>query len=424
MKPPKEALLDRFLRYVKIDTRSDENSTSCPSTAKQWDLLRLLHEELLALGLKDATIDENGYVFATVAVEPAARARRARPRGRIPRARRHRARHHRHQREAARAQELQGRRHQAARRHRHRSSRRPSIPTSSACTRAWTSSPPTAPRCSARTTRRACAEVMTAVDLFLQNPDIPRGIIKVGFNPDEEIGRGADKFDVKRFGAEFAYTMDGGPLGEIEYETFNAYRRRDHDRGIRRAPGLCEGQARERDPHHGRFHHAPPARDEPRDDRPARRLHPPLPAERPERSRSPCACCCAISTWTGSRSRSDHRGDRRRGAQAPPQGEGRRWRSRSRTATCATRSTRSRAWSPMRRKRSSASASTPKHSIIRGGTDGARLSYMGLPCPNLFAGGEAIHSTLEWVPVQVMEKAAETIVRLSEIWAERTTTKQ
>jgi tripeptide aminopeptidase len=67
---------------------------------------------------------------------------------------------------------------------------------------------------------------------------------------------------------------------------------------------------------------------------------------------------------------------------------------------------------------------TPKHSIIRGGTDGARLSYMGLPCPNLFAGGEAIHSTLEWVPVQVMEKAAETIVRLAEIWAEKSATKQ
>jgi tripeptide aminopeptidase len=67
---------------------------------------------------------------------------------------------------------------------------------------------------------------------------------------------------------------------------------------------------------------------------------------------------------------------------------------------------------------------TPRHSIIRGGTDGARLSYMGLPCPNLFAGGEAIHSTLEWVPVQVMEKAAETIVRLSEIWAERSMVRQ
>src|SRR5512139_2940370 len=66
MKPPKEALLDRFLRYVKIDTRSDENSESCPSTARQWDLLRLVHEELQALGLKDASIDENGYVFATV----------------------------------------------------------------------------------------------------------------------------------------------------------------------------------------------------------------------------------------------------------------------------------------------------------------------------------------------------------------------
>jgi tripeptide aminopeptidase len=67
---------------------------------------------------------------------------------------------------------------------------------------------------------------------------------------------------------------------------------------------------------------------------------------------------------------------------------------------------------------------TPKHTIIRGGTDGARLSYMGLPCPNLFAGGEAIHSTLEWVPVQVMDKAAETIVRLAEIWAERSATRQ
>jgi tripeptide aminopeptidase len=283
MNAPKEALLDRFLRYVRIDTRSDENSTSCPSTAKQWDLLRLLHEELLGLGLKGATLDENGYVFATVPSNlPAEHAANVPAVGFIahvdtaPAITGTNVKPHVHKNYKGGDIKLPGDTGQVIRVSEYpnleKMYRGMDIVTTDGTTLLGADD------------KAGVAEIMTAVDLFLQNPDIPRGVIKVGFTPDEEIGRGADKFDVKRFGAEWAYTMDGGPLGEIEYETFNAYAATVTIEGFGVSPGLCEGQTGQRDPHHGRFHHAPPARDEPRDDRPARRLHPPVHAERPERS--------------------------------------------------------------------------------------------------------------------------------------------
>jgi len=222
MNAPKEALLDRFLRYVRIDTRSDENSTSCPSTAKQWDLLRLLHEELLGMGVKDATIDENGYVFATIPSNlPPEDAARVPVVGFIahvdtaPAITGTNVQPHVHKNYQGGDIKLPGTTGQAI-----QVSEYPNLEKMYKGMDIVTTDGTTL---LGADDKAGVAECMTAVDLFLQNPDIPRGVVKIGFTPDEEIGRGADKFDVKRFGASFAYTMDGGPLGEIEYETFNAY---------------------------------------------------------------------------------------------------------------------------------------------------------------------------------------------------------
>jgi len=422
MNAPKEALLDRFLRYVKIDTRSDENSTSCPSTAKQWDLLRLLHEELLGMGLKDATIDENGYVFATVPsnlppehaalvpvvgflahadTAPAVTGTNVKP--------------HVHKGYNGGDITLPGTTGQVIRvadyPNLEKMYKGMDIVTTDGTTLLGADD------------KAGVAEVMTAVDLFLQNPDIPRGVVKIGFTPDEEIGRGADKFDVQRFGAAFAYTMDGGPLGEIEYETFNAYGATVTIEGFGVHPGYAKDKLVNAIRIMGDFitrlpHEMSPEKTDQRDGY----IHPYVLQGQNE----------SVSMRLLLRDFDMNGIEKQKAIIEKIVEDVQKAHPKAKVTAEIKESYRNMRYQIDKEPRLVAYAEeaikridvTPKHSIIRGGTDGARLSYMGLPCPNLFAGGEAIHSTLEWVPVQVMEKAAELIVRLSEIWAEKSATKQ
>jgi tripeptide aminopeptidase len=422
MNAPKTPLLERFLRYVKVDTRSDENSTSCPSTAKQWDLLRMLHEELLGMGLKDASIDENGYVFATVPSNlPPEHAARVPVVGFLA--------------HVDTAPAITGTNVQP---HVHRSYQGGDIKIPGTTGQVIkVSEYPNLERMykgmdivtTDGTTllgaddKAGVAEVMTAVDLFLQNPDIPRGVVKVGFNPDEEIGRGADKFDVKRFGAEFAYTMDGGPLGEIEYETFNAYGATIAIEGFGVHPGYAKGKLVNAIRIMGDFITRLPREMSPEmTDQREGYIHPYI-VNGQDNSSNLRLLLRDFEMGGIEKQKKIIEGIAEEVRTLHPKAKinveiresylNMRYQidKEPRLVTYAEEAV----------KRTGV---TPKHSIIRGGTDGARLSYMGLPCPNLFAGGEAIHSTLEWVPVQVMEKAAETIVRLSEIWAERSATRQ
>jgi tripeptide aminopeptidase len=422
MKAPKEALLDRFLRYVKIDTRSDENSTSCPSTAKQWDLLRLLHEELMGMGLDNATIDENGYVFATVASNlPPEHAARVPVVGFLahvdtaPAITGTNVKPHVHKNYKGGDIKLPGDSGQVIKASEYPNLERMykgmDIVTTDGTTLLGADD------------KAGCAEVMTAVDLFLQNPDIPRGVIKVGFNPDEEIGRGADKFDVKRFGADFAYTMDGGPLGEIEYETFNAYGAVITIEGFGVHPGYAKDKLVNAIRIMGDFITRLPREMSPEmTDQREGYIHPYLLNGQNE----------SVSLRMLLRDFDMDGIEKQKRIIEEIAAEVRKLHPKGKVTAEIKESYRNMRYQIDKEPRLVSYAEeaikridvTPRHSIIRGGTDGARLSYMGLPCPNLFAGGEAIHSTLEWVPVQVMEKAAETIVRLSEIWAERTTTKQ
>jgi tripeptide aminopeptidase len=422
MKSPKEPLLDRFLRYVKIDTRSDENSTTCPSTPKQWDLLRLLHEELLGLGLKDASIDENGYVFATVPsnlppeqadkvpvigflahvdTAPAITGTNVKPVV------------HRNYQGGDIA--LPGDPSQVI-----HPSDYPNLEKMYVGMDIVTSDGTTL---LGADDKAGVAEVMTAVDTFLQNPDIPRGVVKVAFNPDEEIGRGADKFDVKRFGAEFAYTMDGGPLGEIEFETFNAFGAVVTIEGFGVHPGYAKGKLVNAIRILGDFVSRLPREMSPEmTDAREGYIHPYVVEGQNE----------SVKLRLLLRDFEMSGIEKQKAILRAIVEEVQKMHPKAKVAAEFKESYRNMRYQIEKEPRLVAYAEEairrigqkPKYTIIRGGTDGARLSYMNLPCPNIFAGGEAIHSTLEWVPVQVMNKAAEAIVRLAEVWAERSTTRQ
>ncbi|MCH7549774.1 MAG: peptidase T, partial [Candidatus Krumholzibacteriota bacterium] len=262
------------------------------------------------------------------------------------------------------------------------------------------------------------AEVMTAVDLFMQNPDIRHGTIKVGFTPDEEIGRGANLFDVERFGAQFAYTMDGGPLGEIEYETFNAYSANITIEGVSAHPGYAKDKLVNALRIAAEFLTLLPADLSPeRTDGREGYIHPYV-----MNGKSESVLIKMILRdfdMAGIEKQKEIidgivAGIAEKNPDASIKASYRESYRNMRYVIDEEPRLVEYADEAVRRV-----GVEPHHELIRGGTDGARLSYMGLPCPNLFAGGEAIHSEREWVPVQVMEKAAETIIRLSEIWAEK-----
>jgi tripeptide aminopeptidase len=422
MKAPKESVLDRFLRYVKIETRSEEDSKTFPSTDKQWDLLRLLHEELLGMGLKDVTIDEHGYVFATVPsnlppehamkvpvigfishvdTSPAITGTNVKPQV--------------HKNYQGGDIVLPGDHTQVI-----HASEYPNLEKRYIGMDIVTSDGTTL---LGADDKAGVAEIMTAVDMFLQNPDIPRGTIKVGFTPDEEIGKGADHFDVKRFGADFAYTMDGGPLGEIEFESFNAFAANVTIEGVGVHPGYAKGKLVNAIRILGDFitrlpRELSPEMTEGREGY----LHPYVVDGQAE----------AVRLRILLRDFDMEGIEKQQKLLRDIASEVQQLHPKAGIAVEFKESYRNMRYQVEQEPRLVQYAEEaikrtgiePHQTLIRGGTDGSRLSYMGLPCPNLYAGGEAFHSQREWVPVQVMEKASETIIRLAEIWAERSATKQ
>jgi tripeptide aminopeptidase len=212
----KKEIFERFLKYIKIDTQSDENSETCPSTAKQLDLAKILFEELNKMGLKDVSLDDNGYIMATL---PSNLKKDVPVIGFIS--------------------------------HMDTSPDMPGAVTNPKIVENYDGgdiiinkdlnlvlTPGLFPEleeykgqtiiATDGTTllgaddKAGITEIMTAINHLIKNPEIKHGTIKVGFTPDEEIGRGVDHFDVEKFGAQFAYTLDGGAIGELEYENFNA----------------------------------------------------------------------------------------------------------------------------------------------------------------------------------------------------------
>lgn len=414
---PRETVLDRFLRYVKIDTQSTEDSETYPSTEKQFDLLRLLEGELKALGMEDAAIDEYGYVTGTVPSTLTSEETKKAPViafishvDTSPAV------------SGANVKPVVHKNYQGG-----------DIVLPGDVTQII--SPSEYPNLEERyigmdivtsdgTTllgaddKAGVAEIMTAVDHFMRNPDIPHGTVKVAFTPDEEIGAGTAHFDVKQFGADFAYTMDGGPLGEIEFETFNAFGATINIEGVGVHPGYAKDKLVNAIKIFADIITRLPKDTSPEttDEREGY-IHPydfkgqaeavtikfilrDFDMAGIEEKRAMLSKIVDEVRGLYPKARIDlEYKEQYLNMRYPIEKE-------PRLIEYAEEAIRR-------------AGVEPHHTVIRGGTDGAKLTYMGLLTPNLFAGGEAFHSKIEWVPVQVMEKSVGTIVHLAQVWAEK-----
>ena len=403
---------DRFLRYVVIDTQSDATSRTQPSTEKQKDLSRVLVEELLTIGLKDAHLDENGYVYATIPsntdkqvpvicfcshvdTAPDFTGTAVKPQvlnnytggdivlpgdtSRIIRVSEH--------------PELMN---QIGN----------DIITTDGTTLLGADD------------KAGVAEIVAAAQYLVDHPEIKHGTVKILFTPDEEIGRGVDKVDFDKLGADFAYTMDGETAGTIEDETFSADGVDIEIRGVAMHPGFAKDRME------NAIKIAAAIVDRlPRDQAPETTegrqgfVHPTSVTGSMEKA----AISLIVRDF-------DDKGLAEKEAMleaiVKDVMKGFPGSSYSFTVKEQYRNMKvvldrhpeivDNAVEAIRR-----AGMEPVRGSIRGGTDGSRLSFMGLPCPNIFAGGHAFHSPLEWVSRQDMEKAVRTIVELVQVWEER-----
>jgi tripeptide aminopeptidase len=411
--PFQHSVTERFLRYVTIDTQSDPDSPTCPSTEKQKNLGRLLAAELKEIGLADAHLDEHGYVYATIPANtaktvpviclcshmdtsPDCTGANVKPQmvknyqgGDIilP---------------ADPSQVIRAAEHPAL-----KEQIGHDIITTDGTTLLGADN------------KAGVAEIMDAAQFLVQNPHIKHGTIKILFTPDEEIGRGVDKVDLKKLAADFAYTIDGESAGQIEDETFSADAATIIIQGVSTHPGFAKGKME-----HAIKIAAAIVERLPKD------TCSPETTEGKQGFLHPIGISGALEQTTigfivrdftvaGLKEKEallerivkDVMKDYPRSTYRMEVKEQYR---NMKEVIDRHPETVEYAVEAIRR-----AGLTPERNSIRGGTDGSRLSFMGLPCPNIFAGEHAFHSRLEWVSRQDMEKAAETIVHLAMIWEER-----
>jgi tripeptide aminopeptidase len=408
----KPTVTERFLRYVVIDTQSDASSPTCPSTEKQKDLGRVLAAELQAMGLADAHLDEHGYVYATIAANtdkkvpvicfcshmdtsPDCTGKDVKP-------------------QVVKAYRggdiaLPGDPTQIIRAAEHPALKDQignDIVTTDGTTLLGADN------------KAGIAEIMDAAHFLIQNPQVKHGTIKILFTPDEEIGRGVDKVNLKKLGADFAYTIDGETAGNIEDETFSADGATITIEGVSTHPGFAKGK----------MEHAMKIAAAIIDRLPKKTCSPET-TEGKEGFVHPVGISGALEQTTIGFIVRDFNDEGLKEKEALletivkdvmkdyPRSTYRmdvkeQYRNMKRVidehpqiVDYAIEAIRRAGLEPVR-------------SSIRGGTDGSRLSFMGLPCPNIFAGEHAFHSRLEWVSRQDMEKAVQTIVHLATIWEE------
>lgn len=404
-------VLERFLRYVVIDTRADETSTATPSTPGQLVLMRLLDQELRALGLEDVVLDEHGYLMATI---PATLGHEhARVVGFVA--------------HVDTSPEMPGDNVKPIV-HRAYDGRDIVLPDDDTIVLRATDDPALTARigddivtASGLTLlggddKAGVAEIMAATQYILEHPEIPHGRIRLAFTPDEEIGRGADHFDVARFGARCAYTLDGGSRGELEFESFSADLFTATFVGFNTHPGYARGRMVNAIKVAADFISTLPRTDlspETTDGYDGY-VHPYVVDASVERTTVKVLIRDFLTGELGTkRAMLEHLA---RAAAAHHPG-----------STIETKTTEQ--YRNMRevldqhpdvveraRRAMRAVGIEPVERPIRGGTDGSRLSFMGLPTPNLFAGEHNFHSRKEWISVQDMEKAVEVIVALAQEW--------
>ncbi|WP_042009813.1 peptidase T [Aeromonas fluvialis] len=402
-----DTLLERFLRYVSFHTRSDETNPACPSSEGQLVFARVLKEEMEALGLTRVTLDEHGYLTACLpGNQPEAPAI-----GLI--AHMDTADYEAEQVVPQLIENYQGGdiclgkgdEVLAIRDYRFlKNYLGQDLITTDGTTLLGADD------------KAGIAEILTAIDHLQAHPEIPRGDIWVGFTPDEEIGRGANLFPLDRFPAKWAYTVDGGELGELEYENFNAASATIRFVGNNVHPGTAKGSMINSQTLAARFHAA-------------------TPAEQTPECTEGYEGFFHLAQMSGTVEEStlhyiirdfDDQQFAARKAElenrvAALQAEYPKARIEL-TLTDSYRNMRSQIEPHMHivelaRAAMEAADVVPKIKPIRGGTDGARLSFMGLPCPNLFTGGHNFHGKHEFIPLQSMEKAVATLVELVRLTA-------
>lgn len=405
-----EKILDRFLRYVAIDTQSDENSESQPSAAKELDLLKLLCKELNDMGV-EATLDEYGYVMGTlpsnidkkvpaigfiahVDTSPDASGANVKPQI---------------------IENYDG--SDIALRGVPGLYLKPSEFPELLAHKGETIITTDGTTLLGADDKAGVAEIMNAVQYMVEHPEFKHGDIKIGFTPDEEIGRGVVKFDVKKFGADYAYTMDGGEIGELEFENFNAASAKIHIQGRNVHPGYAKDKMKNAILIGMEFNDLLPI------------------GQRPELTEGYDGFFHIIS-FKGSVEEADfgyiiRDHDRKKFEEKKElieqcvkfinikYGEG--------TATLEVKDQ----YYNMREqvepyyfivetavKAMEMAGVKPKIQPIRGGTDGANLSFKGLPCPNIFAGGMNFHGKMEFAPLENIEKASEVVLNIIKLYAE------
>jgi tripeptide aminopeptidase len=416
MNPPRESVLDRFLRYVKIDTQSKEDEDRFPSTEKQLDLSRLLVKELKSLGIKDAKVDQYGYVYGTLPSNlPSNEARNIPVVGFIshvdtsPAVSGTDVKPVIHENYQGGDIVLPGDNTQVIRVDEYPNLEKcigMDIITSDGTTLLGADN------------KAGIAEIMTAVETLIQNPDIRRGPMKIAFTPDEEVGNGTKHFDVPGFGADYAYTIDGQWLGELEFETFNAFSATMKIEGVGVHPGYAKDKLVNAVKMASEVINRLPKEMTP--ETTANRegyIHPYL-IEGQAEIVTIKMLLRDFEIEGIEKQKTILEGIRAEVLALYPKG-------RIELETSESyKNMRYKIENEMKIVEYAEEAIRrtgvePRRSIIRGGTDGATLSYKGLLTPNLFTGGDAFHSKIEWVPVQVMEKSTETIVNLVAIWEEK-----
>jgi len=407
-----DTVLDRFLRYVVIDTQSDPASSAQPTTEKQKDLGRVLVEELLEIGLSDAHLDEYGYVYATIPANtdksvpvicfcshmdtaPDFTGKNVKPQ--MVKA------------YAGGDIQLPGDPNRVIRVSEHPELKNQignDIITTDGTTLLGADD------------KAGLAEIMAAAQVLVDNPGIKHGTIKILFTPDEEVGRGVNKVDLKKLGAEFAYTMDGETAGHIEDETFSADSVDIVIAGVAIHPGFAKDRMENAIKIAGAIIDRLPKEIAPETTEGKQGfIHPTGVAGSMEKA----AISLIIRDFTdvGLVEKETMLEAIIKDVMKAYPGSTYRFDVKEQYRNMKTVLDRhpeivANAVEAVRR-----ADMTPVRGSIRGGTDGSRLSFMGLPCPNIFAGGHSFHSPLEWISRQDMEKAVRTIVELARVWEER-----
>jgi tripeptide aminopeptidase len=403
-------VLDRFLRYVTYDTRADEASTTCPSTPGQLTLMNVLAGELRAMNAADVEVDGNGYLMATI---PATIKDAVPVIGFIA--------------------------------HVDTSPEMPGQDVKPLVHARWDGSDIVLPDDPSAVLRPAddpalaaqkgndivtasggtllgaddkagVAAIMAAAAHLLAHPEIPHGVVRIAFTPDEEIGRGADRFDVARFGAACAYTLDGGSQGELEYESFSADGMRVTFAGFNTHPGYAKGKMVNAIKAAARFVTRLPAdgMSPETTDGYEGYVHPYQIDASVDRTSVRVLIRDFDTSQLAVKEAMVERIAREVGAETGTRVEIDVQQSYRNMREVLDREPAivERARAALRRI-----GLTPIEKPIRGGTDGSRLSFMGLPTPNLFAGEHNFHSRLEWTSRQDLERAVEAIVEIATGWA-------